>query len=174
VNDEFPGQIQQLRQAMSEWLGSEDFAWSSFGTYTFRGTPPGRAMRRFGAVLKYILAVSRSKRCHAFVCVERGRRGNREHIHALAEHPGIFCNEISKVWEKDNGFAYVKPYNPQLGAVHYVTKYIIKDACNVGDWAIETTGGCDAELDLYQSASRVTGYRLYTDYMRTLREKHRT
>jgi len=162
----------ELREKFSAWLGGPEFRWTSFGTYSFDHLKGRTTVHCFDHILEWIGKIGSAGSHRCFVCHELGAVNDRPHLHALTEHPGIMYSEVKGRWQKKYGWAKVKPYNSQLGAEHYVTKYILKDACNIGDWAIKSTCGFEADPDLFEAPLRVTGYRLYTDYMRTLREKN--
>lgn len=79
------------------------------------------------------------KRVHAFVALEFGNVGGLVHVHALVGNVGHlnpYCGHrlASDAWGRrccmlhswPCGYARVYPYDPKLGAAHYVGKYITK------------------------------------------------
>jgi len=65
----------------------------------------------------------------------------------------------------------VRAYNPLRDAVHYVTKYVIKDACDTADWRLISTAEDDSDQDLFQPSIKATGYQLFQRYMAEVRQK---
>jgi len=158
-----------LRGKFGEFLGGDPFRWNSFGTFTFSKPVRRGAIQRLDVVLWHVRGLVRGEPGYAFIAEERGPHGGRIHLHTLLEHPGVSCESIKRVWESRFGFARVKLYNAQLGAVHYLTKYVIKDACNMGDWALKTTCETDPDDDLFKRGTRRTGYELYSEWVRKTR-----
>jgi hypothetical protein len=79
------------------------------------------------------------KRLQAFLATERGETGGLIHLHALAAkiaHLRAFCRarlpdgewgaKCCMLHSWPCGYARVFPYDPLLGAKHYVSKYVIK------------------------------------------------
>jgi hypothetical protein len=79
------------------------------------------------------------KRLRAFLATERGETGGLVHLHALVAkitHLKAFCRMhlSDRQWGVKCcmlhgwpcGYARVFPYDPRLGAKHYVSKYVIK------------------------------------------------
>lgn len=79
------------------------------------------------------------KRLQAFLATERGETGGLIHLHALVAkitHVQPFCGvrlpdgewgvKCCMVHSWPCGYARVIPYDPGLGAKHYVSKYVIK------------------------------------------------
>jgi len=171
MEDEDVKRLAGIRERFSEWLGGQSFAWDSFGTFTFSKPVRRGAIPRFDAVLRHVGLRCPGESQHAFIAEERGPSGGRIHLHALLEHPGVLCDSIKREWSSRYGFATVKKFNPQLGAVHYVTKYIIKDSCGLGDWALKSTCDSKPDTDLFQSSIRRTGYQLYTTWVHMNRNR---
>lgn len=138
-----------LRRTLGLWL--EQFRWTHWGTYTFRvGCPrecprrhPGKCRRGWGpdgpspqGAFRHIGQFLTSDRGLPgyFYCVERGSFG-RVHGHALMrfdqyEIRGSHTdagNDTFNAWKDRFGRCQVRAYDPELGAVHYCSKYIVKD-----------------------------------------------
>jgi len=160
--------LRTLRRDYGQWLGGSTFAWSHFATLTFSKPPGPRAIRHFGLFVQDLAEELQREPIVAFCAMEVGPEGARHHLHALLELPGVGSEFISAEWLGRFGFARVGPYNPQLGGLHYVTKYVIKDACHTADWRLYPTQANGPGDDLFRAASRRTGYQLYTRYMQEL------
>lgn len=87
-----------------------------------------------------------SQGLYGFIATEKGRRGGLIHVHALLGHTGAVkptCGERlgAGEWGKaccmvhswPQGIARVFPYDPDLGAKHYVSKYIVK---GLAEWEL--------------------------------------
>jgi hypothetical protein len=85
------------------------------------------------------------KRLQAFLATERGETGGLVHLHALVAkitHLRAFCGihlpegtwgvKCCMLHSWPCGYARVFPYDPALGAKHYVSKYVIKG--HLGEW----------------------------------------
>jgi len=163
-NDE-PGSLQRLRRDFGQWLAGNSFRWTDFATFTFR-RPPGRgAIRHADVFLRDLAGELERPPITAFVSHEIGPEGGRGHLHALLDVRGVSARFIADEWIRKFGFARVSPYNPKLGGLHYVTKYVIKDCCQRADWRLLPTHGKGQEYDLFRASKRVTGYQLYTRYL---------
>ncbi len=70
---------------------------------------------------------------------ELGERLGRLHLHALLGGTGGLLDEtLGRQWRA--GFSVVKPYDPALGAAHYLTKYATKGLADYdvsGGWLYE-------------------------------------
>jgi len=86
------------------------------------------------------------KKVYAFVAAEEGGKGGLIHLHALVGNVAsitTYCGRHFRVgqWGKSCcmvhawpcGIARVMPYNPDLGARFYVSKYITKQ---LAEWAL--------------------------------------
>lgn len=86
------------------------------------------------------------KEVYAFVAAEEGGKGGLIHLHALVGNVAsltTYCGQHFAVgqWGKDCcmvhswpcGIARVMPYNPDLGARYYVSKYVTKQ---LAEWAL--------------------------------------
>jgi len=124
----------EVRQRLTEWLSGDTFTWSFFCTLTFRRPPFTRQIQRVGVLLA--LDSWPCERRRAFVAEERGSETERRHLHCLLEAPAVDPRRIWRTWFDRYGRAKVERYNPQLGAAHYLTKYVLKDACDKGDWDV--------------------------------------
>lgn len=88
-----------------------------------------------------------SERLQAFLAVERGENGGLLHLHALAGgirrlaaycghrlQPGEWGRHCCMAHNWPCGYARVFPYDPALGAKHYVSKYVIKG--HLSEWGL--------------------------------------
>jgi len=155
-----------LQKELTEFLGSTAFQWDSFCTLTFRRPASLGAINSYAALHGYLREhLPRNGITQSAVFHERGPRGNRPHLHVLSQHPGRLGSDVKSFWERARGWADVKQYNPQLGAAHYVTKYIMKELDDLADWRIYSAYGPESVEDLFASRSRTTGYQLYSRWV---------
>ncbi len=147
-----------LAEAWGGWL--EAYEWSHWATLTFRphepaalpglaaprppaprpGPPPDYAHRRFGRFLSD-LSLKVGGGVGWFRGDEFGRRGGRLHFHALLAGTGSLLPEtLAGAWR--DGFALVEPYDAQLGAAHYVAKYVTKDFADYDVGGVWTRCDC--------------------------------
>ena len=139
-----PGQ-EELKTAMGSWLG-ELAPWDVFSTWTFsRIVQVNGAMywaRRHVAYLEK----AAEQPIYAFVGAEVGGSGGLLHVHALVGNvahlkrycrkrldPGKWGRRCCQLHSWPCGIARVLPYNPELGAAHYVSKYITK---RLAEWEL--------------------------------------
>jgi hypothetical protein len=141
--------------AMVEFL--IPFPWEWYFTGTFRGTPNlGRvhgAWRRLiedlalrgsgfpvgrGAHPWMVERALQMSSTRYFRCTELQQR-NVPHFHALFYGVNDVMRrvDVKEWWFERFGIARVEPYDPDLGAVGYVGKYVLKDTARSGDWDIE-------------------------------------
>ena len=135
----------ELKAAMGTWLG-ELAPWDVFSTWTF-----SRIVREQGAMywarrhLSY-LEKTAEQPIYAFVGAERGGNGGLIHVHALVGNvahlktycgqrfaPGTWGHTCCQLHAWPCGIARVRPYDPALGASHYVAKYISKE---LAEWEL--------------------------------------
>ena len=140
-----PRNREELQDAMGEWLG-QLAPWDVFSTWTFsRLTQVGGAMFWAKKHLRW-LEEKAQQPIYAFVGVERGKSGGLVHLHALVGNVGhlkAFCGErlTPGVWGRTCcmlhawpcGLARVLPYESQLGARFYVSKYVTK---RLAEWEL--------------------------------------
>ena len=134
-----------MKGAMGEWLGRLA-PWDVFSTWTF-----SRLVHVHGAMywarrhLAWLEKVAEQP-IYAFVGAERGGGGGLIHVHALlgnVAHLKAYCGErlepgkwgcpCCMVHSWPAGIARVLPYDPKLGAAHYVSKYITK---RLAEWEL--------------------------------------
>lgn len=163
--------LRQLRRDFGDWLGGPAFRWSHFATFTFSKTPGRRAVVLADEFLHELAVWLGRDNFTGFLSMEIGPSGGRHHVHALLEFCGVASGTIQRRWQERFGFARVSAYNPKLGGLHYVTKYVIKDACGTADWRIVSTPDEGADGALFRPAVRVTGYQLFTRYTTLMRRK---
>lgn len=136
---------EELKETMGNWLG-ELAPWDAFVTWTF-----GRIVTANGAMfwgkrhLKW-LEKAAEQPVYGFVAAEKGGNGGLIHLHGLlgnVKHMNFYCGNRLATGQFGNkcclthawpcGYARVFPYNPKLGAKHYVAKYITKD---LAEWEL--------------------------------------
>ena len=102
------------------------------------GPPPDYAHREFS---RFVRRVERqaSEPVWWFRGDELGERLGRLHLHALVGGTGgLLETSLGRQWRA--GFSLVKPYDPALGAAHYLTKYATKGLADYdvsGGWRRE-------------------------------------
>ncbi len=132
------GPREGLREAMGTWLG-EVALWDVFSTWTF-----SRPVSVHGAIYwarRHLLwlEVTAQQPIYAFAGVEPGENGGLHHVHALVGNvghlkpycghrlnPGTWGRNCCMLHAWPCGIARVLPYDPNLGAAHYVSRYITK------------------------------------------------
>ena len=136
---------EELKKEMGTWLG-QLAPWDVFSTWTF-----SRLVQASGAMywarrhLRY-LEKSAEQPIYAFTGAERGRSGGLIHVHALVGNvahlktycgqrlaPGAWARNCCQLHAWPCGIARVRPYDPALGAAHYVAKYISK---KLAEWEL--------------------------------------
>ena len=136
----------EVKEVMGDWLG-ELAAWEVFSTWTFaRPVTVNGAMH---CAYRHLQAIQRrtGRPPRAFVATERGGNGGLVHLHALLANLGGFSPYCGArfgrrdIWGRrccqthtwHRGIAKVFPYDPELGARHYVSKYVVKE---FGEWEL--------------------------------------
>jgi len=150
-----------LREELAAFLAPPRFNWCSYMSLTFRDDqlPKKGALNHFKILTRMIKEWHETEQ-RAFVCEEYGRSFGRVHLHALVEHPILPLARIKTRWDDAKGYADIKQFNPALGAIHYVTKYIVKDSADLGEWRIVSTRDLDGEAD-WTVIPQLTGYDLW-------------
>ncbi len=160
-NDNRPS-ARSLAAACGEWLTAYD--WDHWVTLTFApprlpqlrggvrpgpgrprpprpGPPPDYAHRQFRYWVRR-LGVLGGAPVWWFRGDELGERLGRLHLHALLGGTGRLATQsLGREWRA--GFSLVKPYDPALGAAHYLTKYATK---GLADYDVSGRWGCDGLL----------------------------
>jgi len=113
----------KLIYAFGEWLN--EYIWNHFATFTFgkvQSVDTARYIFRcFMANLK--------KAANYFRVIEFEK--NSVHIHSLlGKTDDIPASVIEDAWKKEHGIAQVLPYDANLGAAYYITKYVNSDKIN--------------------------------------------
>jgi len=135
----------EVKEAMGNWLG--DLApWEVFSTWTF-----SRPVKVTGAMYwarRHLKTLEKRAGVplYGFVAAEQGDRGGLIHLHALLGNVGAlkpYCGERLRPgrWGRSCcmlhswpcGIARVVPYDPKLGAKHYVGKYVTKE---LAEWEL--------------------------------------
>ena len=119
--------VNPLRLAWANLLNRYEFTW--FVTLTFRqDIPPSyTAVNR---AKKWLTTIKKQEKREIgyFMCLEWTKLQNRPHIHLLLGGlEGIRRDKWWLTWYTRYGAARILPYRKELGASHYLTKYIVKD-----------------------------------------------
>lgn len=122
--------------ALGGWL--DRFPWSSFATLTFRKPRWKDALRFVRPLLRHVAsAPSAVGAARAFAAEEHHKDGQRLHVHALIFSPGY--PDLTDWWDwwfKKFGRCRFSPYERDKGAHYYVAKYVVKEACEQGRYAL--------------------------------------
>jgi hypothetical protein len=135
---------------LGRWL-SEDYEWTHFGSYTFRGYEQ-RSFEDFGPPRQSPVATGPSeaatRRCWERYCRRVSRAAHREigfsvafepggllgrlHIHALvADAQSLSANLAEQLWFY--GRSQVEIYDPSRGACYYTAKFAGRE---FADWDV--------------------------------------
>lgn len=121
---------QQLKRALGRHLGT--YPWDHFLTLTFRRESVADfAIRSWNGYVTRLELAAGSPLVW-FYGTEYGKLG-RLHIHALTLNTGVLpIARLHREWFQAEGTGArgrtrVLPYDPRLGAAHYVSKYVTKD-----------------------------------------------
>ena len=157
-----PTSARSLAAAWGEYLAPYD--WNHWVTLTFAphqprdlwspvpvgparpgaerpGPPPNYAHRQFRYWVRRLGALGGAP-VWWFRGDELGERLGRLHLHALLGGTGRLATQsLDREWRA--GFSLVKRYDPALGAVHYVTKYVTK---GLADYDVSGRWGRDGLL----------------------------
>jgi hypothetical protein len=135
----------ELKDVFGQWLG-QLAPWDMFSTWTFsRPVQLGGAMFWARKHLRWLEKVAEQP-IYGFLGVERGDTGGLLHLHALLGNlghlrpycgrrlaPGQWARSCCMVHAWPCGLARVLPYDPNLGARFYVSKYITK---HLAEWEL--------------------------------------
>lgn len=157
-----------LAGAWGKWL--EDYDWSHWCTLTFRryeprsapglaapkpfkprpGPPPDYAHRSFDRFARR-LANKAVQRVWWFRGDELGPQLGRLHLHALVGGTeGLLPETLRSCWRE--GFSFIDIYDPELGAAHYLTKYVSKDLADYDlSGGLRARGSREPRLELATS-----------------------
>ncbi|MBA7554723.1 hypothetical protein ES705_47354 [subsurface metagenome] len=116
--------VNPLRQGWCKLL--DHYKWTWFTTLTFKDFPKTyTAINRFNAFIRVIQGKEKVDIGY-YVGMELTKLGC-PHFHSLMGNLGNVQRSIWwKWWFTRYGAARIEPYDPKLGASHYVTKYITK------------------------------------------------
>jgi hypothetical protein len=143
---------EKVKEEMGNWLG-QLAPWDAYATWTFSRIVTAYGAMFWAKRHIEWLEHSAAQNVYGFVAAERGSNGGLIHLHALlgnVKHMQFYCGNKTpspvattkeakheKRWARKLkcclthawpcGYATVFPYNPALGAKHYVAKYITKD-----------------------------------------------
>jgi hypothetical protein len=113
-------ELTALRTGWGEWLGK--FEWNHFATLTFATAPSvDRSRNEFRRWVRRLEAVAQGP-VSSFYALEAGGGWN-PHFHVLVGRTGgLTSGGVARAWK--SGITHVVPYDPALGAAHYVAKDI--------------------------------------------------
>lgn len=123
-------------QAYSGWL-DELGNWHYWGTLTTADEYSAPSLRR--AIGKHLQRVKPNR---AFWGIETGKLYGRRHAHILYEfadfdESGFYVPPARSVWQDwfgRHGRAHIDAFDPDRGAIHYVTKYVAKELSDYDLW----------------------------------------
>jgi hypothetical protein len=123
----------EVREKMEEF--AEKYEWQFWMTGTFRRDQAykdtiktKRAFYRFEDDLREKF---RKYQIEHFMAVEKHADGDFTHVHGLLNGlEGLTDTKIWEVWFNKFGRARVEVYDPEKGAAHYLTKYLVKAVCD--------------------------------------------
>jgi hypothetical protein len=136
-----------VRDAMADWINKYDWDFWMTGTFKeeMRVTDTFKAKKLFMRFIKVL-----GEKCgdiDFFMAVERFKSGEFTHIHCVLNGVShLRYLEVWELWFKQYGRAVVAGYDRNLGAHHYLTKYVVKELC---DW--------DFKIGLSQSGKLFKG-----------------
>ena len=130
---------------MGEWLGNLA-PWDVFSTWTFSRPVWVWGAMHWGRRHLKDLEKAAGQPVYAFFGVEQGSRGRLLHVQALVGNvghlktkcpnyllPGQWARGCCMLHSWPCGYARVFPYDPQLGARYYVSKYVTK---RLAEWEL--------------------------------------
>ena len=127
--DDIENLASQAKTALGDWLGFVSWDW--YVTHTFaKDTGVMGADSCWQAWLNSLKLTARPSKI-AYVRVTEYQKRGTPHFHSLIA--GV--DEIRRLTFKDlwelNGFARVEKYNHELGASHYIGKYLTKEYTDI-------------------------------------------
>ena len=128
--------VNPLRQAWVDLLNRYNWDW--FATLTFRSPPTTYTANN--RLRRWLNTIQRQeKRNIGYYKGMEFTRSGVPHFHLLMGNlDGVRRDKYWELWFSQNGRARILPYNPELGAGHYLTKYVVKDEyTNVENWEVE-------------------------------------
>lgn len=129
-------QVNPLRLAWVDLLNRYDWDW--FATLTFRDLP--KTYTAINRTKKWLTAIKKQEKrsISYFMCMEWTKVQNRPHTHLLIGNlEGVRRDRWWFTWFTWYGRARILPYNKELGAGYYLTKYVVKDIYQSGMFEIE-------------------------------------
>lgn len=116
--------VNPFRLAYANLLSRYQFTW--FTTLTFKGSPNTyKAINHFRRFIKWIQRTE-GVNIGYYVGLEFSRRG-QPHFHSLMGNlERVRRDKWWKWWFTRYGACRILPYDPKLGASHYVAKYVTK------------------------------------------------
>ena len=146
-----------LRDSYTQWL--REFDWQTFATLTFE-LP--RSVRRARDLVAEFVSSEEPSGVACIVWGSEPHRTGNGHCHALIKwHPWLKAKNaafaFAKCWRKRFGLCWLYPFDPERGAVYYVTKYVLKESFGEDHWGISVYGKEVMELDRMQGATLFDG-----------------
>ena len=136
----FNRQVNPLRQGWVDLLNR--YQWTWFTTLTWRSLP--KTYTAIHQTKKWIKAIEKDEKIDIgyFLCLEWTKLQNRPHTHLLMGNlEGIRRDKWWSTWYTQYGAARILPYNQELGAASYLTKYVIKDIYQRGMFELKGLEG---------------------------------
>lgn len=115
-----------LANEFGEWLNR--YKWDWWATWTFRQDKSPYGARK--SFLRFIRGIK--KDATYFLAIEWHKYRHSVHCHSLVGNvEGIRRLSVMDKWYKEFGIARILPYQKNLGARYYLSKYIVKE---LADW----------------------------------------
>lgn len=119
-------QKQNLSSAFGDWLNK--YSWDWWATFTFKKDKSPYGAKK--AFLRFVKDIK--KDVYFFLVIEWHKWRGSVHCHSLIGNvSGIRRLTIMDKWYDIYGIARILPYNKNLGARYYLSKYLIKE---MADW----------------------------------------
>lgn len=128
--------MRKVKDTLAGWARMMPWAWFFSGTFRNRKmTVEGARM----SLLRWLRSLPALCSPRLILWGIEGQRDGTPHVHALVmETRGLLYQELNESWFERNGIARAYPYNADLGAAFYITRYIVGDGN--WDWGIYERG----------------------------------
>ena len=129
-----------IRAVYARWL--REFDWQTFGTLTFRKP---RSVRRARELVGSFFDSDRPSSVALAVWGSEPHQSGNGHSHVLIKwHPWVHAKStafhFSAEWRRKFGHCWLYPFDPERGAVYYITKYVIKESMTTDHWGVWAYG----------------------------------
>lgn len=125
-----------LREALVSFLG--EFKWDWYVTLTFENV--SKTFTAWNNVNRWLenLQKGEKRRIGYYIVMELTEQG-APHLHLLMGNlSGVRTGKWWTLWYEKYGRAKIQEYDPKKGAGYYLTKNIVRDACNnTESWDLE-------------------------------------